>query len=107
MAIRALFPTLVSKESLIGPDQGRFNQDLADECRSLAVSDGAGRRWSARHYLGGYTSYGSLDRLHLVSRLFAKLRRQLDSHVKALRRKLGEDLIRTVHGVGYALETPR
>ena len=56
MAIRALFPTLVSKEPLIGPDQRRFNRDLADECRSLAASDGAGRRWSARHYLGGYTS---------------------------------------------------
>lgn len=30
--------------------------------------------------------------------------RTVDSHVKALRRKLGADLIRTVHGVGYALE---
>ena len=33
--------------------------------------------------------------------------RTVDSHVKALRRKLGADLIRTVHGVGYALEVPR
>jgi DNA-binding response OmpR family regulator len=33
--------------------------------------------------------------------------RTVDSHVKALRRKLGNDLIRTVHGVGYALEAPR
>ena len=30
--------------------------------------------------------------------------RTVDSHVKALRRKLGPDLIRTVHGVGYAYE---
>ena len=30
--------------------------------------------------------------------------RTVDSHVKALRRKLGADLIRTVHGVGYAFE---
>jgi DNA-binding response OmpR family regulator len=30
--------------------------------------------------------------------------RTVDSHVKALRRKLGPGLIRTVHGVGYALE---
>jgi DNA-binding response OmpR family regulator len=30
--------------------------------------------------------------------------RTVDSHVKALRRKLGADLIRTVHGVGYALD---
>ncbi|OPX11684.1 response regulator transcription factor [Mycobacterium sp. AT1] len=33
--------------------------------------------------------------------------RTVDSHVKALRRKLGTELIRTVHGVGYSLETPR
>jgi DNA-binding response OmpR family regulator len=33
--------------------------------------------------------------------------RTVDSHVKALRRKLGADLIRTVHGVGYALEAGR
>ena len=30
--------------------------------------------------------------------------RTVDSHVKAVRRKLGPDLIRTVHGVGYAFE---
>ncbi|MBO0680868.1 response regulator transcription factor [Mycolicibacterium sp. S2-37] len=33
--------------------------------------------------------------------------RTVDTHVKALRRKLGAGLIRTVHGVGYALEIPR
>jgi len=30
--------------------------------------------------------------------------RTVDSHIKALRRKLGADLIRTAHGVGYAFE---
>lgn len=30
--------------------------------------------------------------------------RTVDSHVRALRRKLGTDLIRTVHGVGYAVD---
>jgi DNA-binding response OmpR family regulator len=32
--------------------------------------------------------------------------RTVDSHVKALRQKLGTGWIRTVHGVGYALELP-
>ncbi len=32
--------------------------------------------------------------------------RTVDSHVKALRAKLGAERVRTVHGVGYALETP-
>jgi DNA-binding response OmpR family regulator len=33
--------------------------------------------------------------------------RTVDSHVRGLRRKLGNDLVRTVHGVGYALEAGR
>ena len=37
----------------------------------------------------------------------ASTTRTVDSHIKALRRKLGAELIRTVHGVGYALEVPR
>jgi uncharacterized protein (TIGR02466 family) len=92
MAIRALFPTLVYRESLVDKNWRRFNLDLADECRALAASDAAGRRWSARHYLGGYTSYGSLDRLHLVSSLFDRLRRRIDRHVKAFARDLHYDL---------------
>ena len=30
--------------------------------------------------------------------------RTVDSHVKALRAKIGAERVRTVHGVGYALE---
>ncbi|MGL4175842.1 MAG: winged helix-turn-helix domain-containing protein, partial [Dermatophilaceae bacterium] len=33
--------------------------------------------------------------------------RTLDSHVKALRAKIGADRVRTVHGVGYALDDGR
>lgn len=32
--------------------------------------------------------------------------RTVDSHIKALRRKLGADVVRTVHGVGYAFDSP-
>jgi DNA-binding response OmpR family regulator len=32
--------------------------------------------------------------------------RTVDSHVRALRRKLGDAVVRTVHGVGYALGEP-
>jgi DNA-binding response OmpR family regulator len=31
--------------------------------------------------------------------------RTVDSHVRAIRRKLGHSIIRTVHGIGYALDT--
>ena len=33
--------------------------------------------------------------------------RTVDTHIRAIRRKLGQDLIRTVHGVGYALQGTR
>lgn len=92
MAIRALFPTLVYHRALGLPSGGRLGGDLADECAALAASDEAGRRWSRKHYLGGYTSYGSHDRLHLVSSLFGGLRRRIDPHVKAFAKRLGYDL---------------
>ncbi|MSP77157.1 MAG: hypothetical protein EXR12_13595 [Rhodospirillaceae bacterium] len=92
MAIRALFPTFFLQASLKRPGWAHFNQSLADECRALAASDAAGRRWSAKHYLGGYTSYGSHDRLHLISSLFARLRRLIDPRVAAFTRSLHYDL---------------
>ena len=92
MAIRALFPTLIYHAALAKRTSPRFARTLADECRALAASDAAGQRWSARHYLGGYTSYGSLDRLHLVSSVFAGLRQRLDPHARTFARSLHYDL---------------
>src|SRR5262249_30223911 len=43
-------------------------------------------------YMGGYTSYGSLDRLHLVSSLFAALQKRIDPRVAAFARALHYDL---------------
>ena len=92
MAITALFPTLIYRRALAGTGAARFNRSLADECQALAASDAAGRRWSAKNYLGGYTSYGSHDRLHLVSSVFAGLRKRIDPHVKAFVKRLHFDL---------------
>ena len=33
--------------------------------------------------------------------------RTVDSHVAAVRRKLGADVLRTVQGIGYAFATPK
>jgi uncharacterized protein (TIGR02466 family) len=92
MATRALFPTLIYHQSIRSRGWEHFNGNLADECQAIAASDAAGRRWSARSYLGGYTSYGSLDRLHLVSSLFRELARRIDPHVKAFAHELHYDL---------------
>jgi uncharacterized protein (TIGR02466 family) len=87
-----LFPTRIYRAPLTTADSARFDQTLLDECAALAASDAAGARWSEKNYLGGYTPYGSLDRLHLVSSVFAGLARRLDRHVKAFARSLEYDL---------------
>jgi uncharacterized protein (TIGR02466 family) len=92
MAIESLFPTLVYRAPLDAPGRRARAPRLLDECQALAASDAAGRRWSARHYLGGYTSYGSLDRLHLVSSVFDGLRRRIDPHVARFAGSLHYDL---------------
>jgi len=52
-----------------------------------------------------------LTRDHLLAEVWgwrdASGTRTVDSHVKSLRSKLGAGLLRTVHGVGYALEVER
>jgi DNA-binding response OmpR family regulator len=49
-----------------------------------------------------------LTREHLLAEVWdwqdAAGTRTVDSHVKSLRSKLGSQRVRTVHGVGYALE---
>src|SRR5207302_538714 len=70
----------------------RLNARLLRECRQLRADDAAGRRWSARHYPGGYTSYNSAHRMHRQSPTFASLAGELDRHVAAFARRLQLDL---------------
>lgn len=90
MPVERLFPTLIYAARLGGAS--RLNERLLRECRQLRLDDGAGRRWSARNYPGGYTSYGSVCRMHQLSPTFAQLQRALDGHVAAFARALDLDL---------------
>jgi len=92
MTVQALFPTLVHRARLGGSGWRQLNQRLLRECRQLRHDDAAGRRWSARNYPGGFTSYNSASRMHQLSPTFAALERQLDRHVAAFARALQFDL---------------
>jgi len=92
MATRAWFPTLIHHEPLRRGGLERFNAELAEECRRLREYDAAGRRWSAKNYPGGYTSYASLNQLHKVSSTFAELERRITAHVRRFARRLDFDL---------------
>ena len=92
MPARAWFPTLIYCEPLQAGGLARFNADLAEECARLRDYDAAGRRWSAKNYPGGYTSYASMNALHGFSSTFAGLERKLTRHVRAFARALDMDL---------------
>jgi uncharacterized protein (TIGR02466 family) len=92
MAVYKLFPTRVYSARLAGAAPGRLNDRLLRECRQLRLDDVAGRRWSARNYPGGYTSYGSAHRMHQLSPTFAALERALDRHIARFAGSLDLDL---------------
>jgi uncharacterized protein (TIGR02466 family) len=92
--VQALFPTLIYSAPLSARGARAFNAELADECRKIRDYDRAGRRWSRENYPGGYTSYGSMDRLHRFSSTFDRLRVGLDRHVAAFARALRWELRR-------------
>lgn len=92
MPVRGYFPTLIYTSRLHARDEGSFNQRLLRECRQLEHDDESGRRWSAKNYPGGYTSYNSASRMHEVSPTFGLLERRLRKHVQAFARSLEYDL---------------
>jgi uncharacterized protein (TIGR02466 family) len=92
MTILKYFATPIYDARLQRTPDAHFNRQLLRECEQLSADDDSGRRWSARNYPGGYTSYNSVARLHTISPTFAKLERQLNRHVKSFAQSLQFDL---------------
>ena len=89
---RMLFPTLIHVAPLQRSGAAALNRRLLAETLQLRADDPAGRRWSARNYPGGYTSYGSQCRLQRISPTFARLEQLLQRQVRAFARTLAFDL---------------
>ena len=92
MSIQTLFPTLIYTSKLQRTGWREFNQRLLRECEQLRYDDIAGIRWSKRNYPGGYTSYGSLCRLQVISPTFKALEKKLRRHLDAYTESLEFDL---------------
>ncbi len=90
MSIERLFPTQIY--TCRPAAAAGLRPRLLRETRQLRLDDASGRRWSARNYPGGYTSYGSACRMHRLSPTFAALERAIDPHVRAFARALELDL---------------
>lgn len=85
-----LFPTAVWRSKL--RFDARFRKDLIRECQAFREFDEHGRRWSAKHYLGGYTSYSSIANLHERSSSFELLKSSIDKEVEKFSASLELDL---------------
>ena len=97
MTLRSWFATPIYAAPLQPRGGERLRADLEDECRRLRDFDAAGRRWSARHYPGGYTSYASMNELHRFSSTFATLERRLLPHVRRFARELADCGVRRIN----------
>jgi uncharacterized protein (TIGR02466 family) len=90
--MQQLFATHVYTSVLQRSGSRELNRQLLREGRQLKDDDAAGRRWSAKNYRGGYTSYGSSHKLHQISPTFQELERKLKRHVKAFAAAVEWDL---------------
>ncbi len=90
--IRTWFPTRIYCTPLQTGGAARFNGELAAECRQLRDYDEEGRKWSAKNYPGGYTSYASMNALHQFSSTFEGLEKKITRHVRAFAKALEMDL---------------
>ncbi|TAG27313.1 MAG: hypothetical protein EAZ36_07010 [Verrucomicrobia bacterium] len=90
--LRTWFPTSIYCTPLQSGSSAAFNADLAEECRQLREFDDAGRKWSAKNYPGGFTTYASMNRLHQFSSTFGGLEKKLGKHVRAFAKALDFDL---------------
>jgi len=92
VSIHQLFATHVYTSVLQRSGSRELNRQLLKEGRQLKDDDAAGRRWSAKNYRGGYTSYGSSHKLHQISPTFQDLECKLKRHVKAFAAAVEWDL---------------
>jgi uncharacterized protein (TIGR02466 family) len=87
-----LFPTFVHHAPLQRQGADKINRGLLREISQIRDFDVEGQRWSRTNYRGGYTSYGSLDKLHQFSSTFMDLQTRIDRHVKDYTDALDYDL---------------
>lgn len=79
-------------QSQLGSGTKKLIQELLAEIQPLMKSDTVGIEWSKKNYPGGYTSYGSIDKLYQISSTFLSLKKAIDKHVKAYVKHLDYDV---------------
>lgn len=90
--IEMVFPSYIYRGQLSPARSKSINRDFMKEIPALEELDLEGRRWSRDNYYNGYSSYSSMDQLHLTSPNFAELETLLRPHVRRFAKMLKWDL---------------
>ncbi len=85
--IQQLFPTQILNASIVAA-KNPLLKELKKDILKISEVDKDGQFWSKSNYLFGYTSYGSLDQLHLFSSTFMILKKKLDLKMAAFIQEL-------------------
>lgn len=91
MAVQRLFSCQVQQAALMSPQNGLI-KTLIKESYKIRSIDQQGQLWSKTNYPWGFTSYGSMSQLHLMSPHFQILKSKLDVKVRQYLRSLRYDV---------------
>lgn len=87
------FVTQIYNKPLAQPKVFRsLSNKLLGDVENLLASDEVGHLWSDKNYVSGYTSYGSVDKLHLIMPNFKKVETLLEPHLKNYLKALDYDI---------------
>jgi len=85
--VQTLFSTHVQQAPLKLPK--KIHGEIKRTSLKLRQIDEAGIEWCRKNYVHGYTSYGSLDQLHLQFSVFAELKKLLDREARKFAKAVG------------------
>ena len=85
--VKNLFASQIYSASVVRSKKDLLS--LSRELYKIRDIDLAGKKWSQKNYVTGYTSYGSMDQLHQFSSSFSDLNQLLQPHLKKYVKSLG------------------
>lgn len=85
--VKNLFASQIYNASVVRSKKDLLS--LSQEIYKIRDIDLAGKKWSQKNYVTGYTSYGSMDQLHQFSSSFSDLNQLLQPHLKKYLKSLG------------------
>ncbi|NBX77303.1 MAG: hypothetical protein EBQ92_12175 [Proteobacteria bacterium] len=87
MAFQEIFPTTIARGPLASSQA--LQKELLKDIELISKEDKFGKEWSKKNYIGGYTSYASLNNLHHRYPSFMEFQKRINKEAEKFAKKLG------------------